>query len=358
MSKLVRSKSVSMVLGCLGFLLLFVEPARAQHGDWPLGTDGLLSAQQGPEGVYYQNLWSWYHASGNSFFQTGNVKCGPALSRLCLSANLGANGSLDSFVDQNFVVVNTPFKILGATYGFVLDVPFAILDASGAATAEPVLNTPRQSVSLGTFGSSGGSTKGSITDIYVQPIDLGWHFRQLEVVATGGFLAPTGPYNANARLNVGFGHWSGELGLGGVVYADPGRTWALSILAHYMMYASQMGRNYTLGDAIPFEWSASKTLDLHNDTFKQFTFGGVGYAQWQTTNNQIGLNPSTSLGQLAVNTLEHTHAHIYSAGPAVQMLTKFGLFDLRYYDEFAAKATPSGQYLYFGITLGGIPWKH
>lgn len=45
-----------------------------------------------------------------------------------------------------------------------------------------------------------------------------------------------------------------------------------------------------------------------------------------------------------------------AACTAVPMLTKFGLFDLRYYDEFAAKATPSGQYLYFGITLGGNPW--
>ena len=48
-----------------------------------------------------------------------------------------------------------------------------------------------------------------------------------------------------------------HLGLGGIAYADPERTWALSIYAHYEMYASQMGRNYTLGDGLPFEWSAT-----------------------------------------------------------------------------------------------------
>ena len=252
--------------------------------------------------------------------------------------------------------MTTPFKILGANYGFAIDVPFALVDASGAATTEPVLNPPRESFTLGTFGSSGGSIKGSITNIYFQPIDLGWHFRQLDAIATGGFIAPTGPYNSNARLNIGTGHWSGELGLGGIAYADPERTWALSIFTHVVLYASQMGRNYTLGDEVPFEWAASKSFELHNDIFTELTLGPAGYAQWQISNNQINLNPSTSLGQSTLSTLEHTHMHVYAAGPAIQMLTKFGLFGLRYYDEFAAKATPSGQQLMFSFAVAGKPW--
>ena len=352
---MIRSKSVCVALGCLAFLLLFVKPAHAQHGDWLLGTDGLLSAQQAPEGILYQNLWLWYHASGNSFFQSGNLKCGP-LGHLCLSANASANGSLDVFVDQNIFWLVTLFKFLGANYGFLVDVPYAITDASGAAALEPVLNTPRASLGLGTFGTSGASTKGSIGDIYFEPIDLGWHFRQLDVIVSGGFMAPTGPYNQNARLNIGYGHWSGDLGLGGIAYPDRERTWALSIYAHYEIYASQMGRNYTLGDDLPFEWSASKTLDLHNDVFQQLTVGAVGYAQWQTSDNQIGLNPSSNLGQSALATLEHTHMHIYAAGPGMQLLTKFGLFEPRYYDEFGTKATPSGQQLMFSVTLAGNPF--
>jgi hypothetical protein len=349
------NKIVAAAMLCLALSLLKTPPAQAQHGDWLLGTDGLLSGQQTPEGIFYQNVWSWYHASGGGFLQTGNLKCGPR-GRVCLSVNASANGSLDIFVDQNAIAVTTPFKIFGANYGFAVDVPFAIIDANGAATGEPVLNLPRQSFSLGAAGTSGETTKGGITNIYVQPIDLGWHFRQLEAIATGGFFVPSGPYNSNARVNIGFGHWSGELGLGGIAYADPERTWALSLFAHYILYASQMGRNYTLGDQVPFEWAASKTFTLHSDILKQLTLGAVGYAQWQTTDNQIDLNPSTSLGQSALSTLEHTHMHIYAAGPGIQMLTKFGLFDLRYYDEFGAKATPSGQQLMFSVALGGKPW--
>jgi hypothetical protein len=51
--------------------------------------------------------------------------------------------------------------------------------------------------------------------------------------------------------------------------------------------------------------------------------------------------------------LEDTRSQIYATGPGIQVLTKFGLFDLRYYDEFAAKATPSGQQLMFSVTLAG-----
>jgi hypothetical protein len=35
----------------LPVLILFLKPAHAEHGEWLLGTDGLLSAQQAPEGI-------------------------------------------------------------------------------------------------------------------------------------------------------------------------------------------------------------------------------------------------------------------------------------------------------------------
>ncbi len=50
-------------------VLLLATPARAQHSDWLLGTVGLLGAEQAPEGFYYLNVWSYYHASGSSFLQ-------------------------------------------------------------------------------------------------------------------------------------------------------------------------------------------------------------------------------------------------------------------------------------------------
>lgn len=123
------------------------------------------------------------------------------------------------------------------------------------------------------------------------------------------------------------------------------------------MYASQNGRPYTLGDEVPFEWAAGKAFNLSSDIFKQLAIGAVGYAQWQTTDNQINVTPTTSLESTVIRRLEDARTQIYAAGPAVQLLTEYGLFALRYYDEFGARATPSGQQLMFSLTLAGNPWN-
>lgn len=98
-------------------------------------------------------------------------------------------------------------------------------------------------------------------------------------------------------------------------------------------------------------------MKLGNGILEEATIGAVGYAQWQISENQINLNPTTPIGQFLLNRLESTHSQIYAAGPSVQVLTKFGLFELRYYDEFEARATPSGQQLMFSITLAGNPFS-
>src|SRR5947199_7572989 len=117
---------------CLGvsMLLLLASPARAQHGDWLLGSYGLLGGSQPPPGLHFQNLFSYYHASGSSFIESGNLRCGPR-GRLCLSANAAGSGSLDLFVDFAAVGWTSTFTILGAHYGFTVAVPFALADASG-----------------------------------------------------------------------------------------------------------------------------------------------------------------------------------------------------------------------------------
>lgn len=354
-NKLMRFRAMLVSLGCLAFLILFAEPARAQHSDWLLGTDGLLSAQQAPEGIFYSNVWSYYRASGSTFVSPFPPPSAKGVGSS--TTGLDLKGSLDEFVDQNIIGWTSPYKVLGANYGFFVDVPFAIADANGAASLQPIPSLPasRPSDAIGvttqqTSQTSRGVTKGSIGDIYVEPVDFGWHLRQLDAIVSSGFFAPSGPYNSKAIVNIGYGHWTGVFGLGGIAYADAARTWSLSIYAHYLLYASQIGRNYTLGDVVPFEWGAGKTLNLNNGIFQQLTLGAVGYAQWQVTNNQISGTPQSS-GTAAYTTVTDTHSHVYSAGPAINLPTKYGLFSVSYYEEFDAKATPSGRQLMFSLAL-------
>jgi len=344
-----RSLFVS-ILVALWMVIGSATPARAQHGDWLLGSFGFQGASQPPEGFYYLNQFSYYHASGSGFASANSLLCGPS-SKGCVGASANGGGSLDLFIDANVITWTSPFKLLGANYGLNLIVPFAIADASGNATVQPVLSAGDKTVGLPSGGSSGGSTKGSIADIYVEPLNLGWHFKQLDLMASSGFFAPSGPYNADAKLNVGFGHWTGVFGLGVVGYADPERTWSLSIYSHYLLYASQMGRNYTLGDAVPFEWGAGKTFNLNNDIVKQVTIGPIGYAQWQVTNNSFDGTPDNKAQARAIDQLTNTKAQIYAAGPGINALTRYGAFSLRWYEEFGAHATPSGNQLMFSLSL-------
>jgi hypothetical protein len=239
-----------------------------------------------------QNLFSYCHSSGSGFVQS-NLRCGPR-GRICLSANASANGSLDLFVDFVAVSWTSTFTILGAHYGFVLAVPFILADASKGASLEPVLTLRRGSLALPVRQKSGWTTKGSISNIYLEPVSLGWHFQHLDLIVSSGFYVPSGPYNSDAKVNIGFGHWTGVFGLGGVFYPDPERTWSLSIYTHYLLYGSEMDRNYTLGDVVPFEWGAGKTFNLPSSTVKQITLGAVGYAQWQVAKNGINFTPTTA----------------------------------------------------------------
>jgi hypothetical protein len=332
------------------FVSLSARSAHAQHGDWLLGSFGFQGASQPPPGSYYMNQFSYYHTSGSGFASTGPIKCGPR-GAACLGANFGATGSMDLFIDANILTWTSPFRVLGANYGLNLIVPFAIVDASGSASLQPDLSLPAKTAGLPSTATAGGATKGSIGDIYVEPLNLGWHFERFDAMASSGFFAPSGPYNADAKLNVGFGHWTGVFGVGGVVYADTERTWSLSIYSHYLLYASQIGRNYTLGDVVPFEWGAAKTLNLNGDLIKQVTVGAIGYAQWQVTNNSIGASPTTKPGTSIVDQLSTSKSQIYAAGPGINLLTKYGFYSLRWYEEFGAQGTPSGNQLMFSVAL-------
>jgi hypothetical protein len=344
-------------IACFILISSFASPAHAQQGDYLLGTNGLLGGAQPSEGVYYQNVWSYYHASGNQFLEANFSRCGPVFHRVCGTLNLStqANGSLDLFVDQNIFGWTTPLTVLGAHYGFLIDLPFAIADASGAADLEPTLSLKRFTIPLSPLQNSGGSTKGSIGNMYIEPVNLGWHFKHLDAIISSGFFAPAGPYNSTELLNIGFGHWAGMFGLGGVFYPDAERTWSASVYAHYLLYGSQMSRSYTLGDEVPFEWGVAKSFTLPSTIFERLTVGPVGYAQWQVANNQIDLTPTTPIQATAISELENSRSRIYAAGPAIQLLTKYGLFNLRWYEEFGAQAAPSGQQLMFSFAVACDP---
>jgi len=79
------------------------------------------------------------------------------------------------------------FKILGANYG---------------ALAFPAWSDNRFEVPILDLGSKSDF---GFTDIYFQPINLGWHTSRADFTAGVGIYAPTGSYDPEAEDNLGLG---------------------------------------------------------------------------------------------------------------------------------------------------------
>jgi outer membrane putative beta-barrel porin/alpha-amylase len=58
-------------------------------------------------------------------------------------------------------------------------------------------------------------------DIYLQPINLGWHLKQANLMVTNGLYLPTGKYSFGADDNTGLGMWTDEFGAGTIIFFDP-----------------------------------------------------------------------------------------------------------------------------------------
>jgi hypothetical protein len=344
----------------LGPVVLLASPATsyAQHGNYLLGTLGLLGGSQAPEGIYYENLFSYYTASGSGNLDASRARSLEALGRqlnLTVNGSFNHNSSLDVYVDQNIFGVTTPLKVFGASYGLMVDVPFSQVTGSGTASLD--LGADLRGIfdrdftrSTSLAGARSSTASFNIADVYVEPINLGWHLPQLDILATFGFMAPTGEYNSRDAINNGLGRWAELFGLGAVVYVDQARSWSISAMTRYITHQSQQGIELRVGDDLALEWGLGKTFRPASwqPWVPQLDTGVVGYAQWQVTDNT---------GSAIPNPLRGIRSNIFAVGPEISATTKIGRFTARYEFEFGAQNSPSGQIFLFGWAALFDPFK-
>ena len=161
------------------------------------GDAGLDAGTQAPPGGYYGMVFYRYGTDTIKDLDGNRINTG--------------NGSLNQFVFAPLVSVVTRQKVLGANYGFAF-VP-AIVNLS---------------IESARFGQNPGPGLG---DTYVQPINLGWHMKQADVVAGYAFFAPTGRYAVGADDNTGLDMWGHELTVGTTAFFDEKKTMDVSTLA-------------------------------------------------------------------------------------------------------------------------------
>jgi hypothetical protein len=150
----------------------------------------------------------------------------------------------------------TPKKLLGGYYGMDVIVPVAYQD----------------------FGMTGFQKSNTgLSDIFVEPITLSWHQKQVDVSFGYGFWAPSGDYSPSNPVSAGKGFWTHMLTGGITLYPDKTKTWSFSALNRYEFNQEQKDTKITPGQYWTLEWGLAKTLA------KKFDLGVAGYVQAQAT---------------------------------------------------------------------------
>lgn len=253
-------------------LLSFVPSAEAQFlgHNFP-GDYGLKSATQPPPGRYAGVLAPFYRSD-------------TLVGEQRETGDRGNDLTVWGVAPLVWVVTDT--KILGGHYGFL----------GAAAFVNTSLEFPRLDVEQSQFG---------FADIYVVPFQLGWHGDRYDAIASYGFFAPTGRYEAGADDNLGMGMWSHELAAGVTAYLDEAKSWSLATTAFYEIHTSKDGVDIRPGDWLILEGGLGKTFENLSSV------GLAYYALWQTTD---------ASGQDVPERLRGRRSRGFGLGPEVQLL--------------------------------------
>jgi hypothetical protein len=194
------------------------------------------------------------------------------------------------------------------------------------------------------FGQNPGAGFG---DIYIQPVNLGWHTAHADVIAGFAIYVPTGRYTANNTNgdNTGLGMWGFEPSIGTTVHLNEAKTWNASVLASFEFHTDKRDTIQHVGDILTLEGGVGRSF------LKGAAKAGlVYYAQWKLTDDTLtglpallvqGKNRATGLGpELTI--------------PLATKSTLFGFFTFRYEWEVYARTTTQGNAL---ILMAVFPFK-
>jgi hypothetical protein len=233
---------------------LCVTQARAQFlGHNTPGDFGLQSGSQAPPGVYLVTPLFVRYDAGTLRNGLGNALPG------------------ETEVDMNAYVFGVSWvsntKVLGANYSLQVYLPF-----TNNALEAPILGFDQ-------------STDTGLSDLYVQPINLGWHMKNADFIAGLGVFAPTGRFEIDADDNLGLGMWTFEVFGGTTVFFDEAKSWHVATTAFYETHTEKEGSDARVGDILTFEGGFGKS-------FKQGTWnvGLAYYAQFKITDDDFGMS--------------------------------------------------------------------
>ncbi len=238
--------------------VITAQPLSAQlKGDHLLGDAGLQSGTQAPPGFALLVPAYFYSAS-----KLKNSKGDVVSDNLDL--NMFVTGIGGSWV--------TNFKILGANYGGSVLFPFASnrLESTVTTTKSPF----------------------AFSDIYFQPVQLGWHTKHADFLFGYALYFPSGKYEMGGDDNSGLGQLANELSAGSTVFFDKTKLIHFSALLSYAFNSEKKDSDVKTGDNLSIEGGLGKTWykkAAAGPVPRIINAGVVYYMQFKTTTDKIPL---------------------------------------------------------------------
>jgi len=234
------------ILNAVLFLVVMVCAAYAKEGgdQSPIGAASWLAGDAPPPGFYYINYLGYY---------SGQLRNGSGGKAIFDGATPSANAVGNGFRFLNI----TRYKILGATWGFDVDIP--IID---------------QSVNLG-----GRASKFGVGDILLDPLILAWHRPAWHVLTGIDVFVPAGYFDQHdPRVSIGAHYYSVEPIVGYTYLPKSG--WEASARLAYNLKTRNPATQYHSGQDVHMDYLAGKHL-------KGWMLGGAGYFLEQTTGDTV-----------------------------------------------------------------------
>jgi len=253
-----------------------------------------------PKGFYYATynpyIFSDTYMDGNgdevsqitaSKKLTKTVGAGNAQFDVTLTGTITADINLDfkAFTTQHILMWITEHKILGADYGLFIAPAYSYVEMAADADVKgtgTIQIGHRSETVTASKSIHVEEDKDGFTDLFVQPVWLGWHGAEYDAGLGYGFFAPTGAYASDDAVNVGLGYWTHQVQASFVYYPTllaPKAT-ALTVLGTYGYHTKKNGFDLTPGQDIDLEYGISQYLH------PQIEIGVSGYHHWQITDDR------------------------------------------------------------------------
>ncbi|KQO34249.1 hypothetical protein ASF10_00555 [Flavobacterium sp. Leaf82] len=253
-----QRQTISSAYTILFLLVCFYGNAQLKGGHI-LGAMGLQSGTQTPENTLSVYVPGYFYTASSLRNANGDKAI--------------ANPDIDMTITGAGASYVSNFKILGANYGASILVAFAANTIQG--------NNLNAKNSL------------AFTDMYVQPLQLGWHNKRADFIFSYQLYLPTGRFTAGASDNSGLGMFMNEFAAGTTLYFNDKKTFHFSALASYEINGEKKDTNIKTGDILSIEGGLGKTFYFFNaekTAPKSFLNAGlIYYLQYKMTNDKIPL---------------------------------------------------------------------